>query len=189
MSNLSEKIILKNGEKVLLRKLTESDAPAFHQFIADLFAASDFVLTTPDEFKKQTVDDTRKRFQTDFFRLNLGVFAESDPNRIVGNIELSSTARLKMKHVGWIGMGILPDYQNQGLGQKLFKLLLKNADLYPQIERIELEVLSRNQLGFALYRKMGFVVEGLKRKAYKQVDGRMEDGYIMSLLRDEFPKL
>lgn len=189
MSNLSSKIILKNGEKVLLRKMEEAEAAAFHQYIIELFASSDYVLTSPEEFKKKTVEETRKRFFSPTpFRLNFCAFADKDPTKIIGNIDLGSSETAKMKHVGWIGMGILNPYRNQGLGQEMFKHLLKNADLYPQIQRLELEVMKSNQGGVALYKKIGFVVEGVKRKAYKQPDGSMEDSYLMSLLRDEFPK-
>lgn len=187
MSNFIHETTLKNGEKVLIRQLTTEDAPAFHEFIAQLFASSDFVITTPEEFKKKTVEDTRQRMTStpEKLWLNFATFSVRDPEKIVGNIELTGVDRLKLKHTGWIGMGLLSAYRGIGLGTALFRHLLQNARLFPDIERIELEVLASNHAGLALYKKMGFVIEGTKRKAFRQPDGRMEDSMIMSLLREE----
>lgn len=82
-------------------------------------------------------------------------------------------------------MGILKPFRGQGLGTALMLHLLKNTDLFPQIERIELEVFASNHAGLALYKKMGFVLEGRRRQAFRQPDGRYDDSLIMSLLRED----
>jgi len=187
MSNYNHEILLKNGEKVLIRQLSADDAPAMHDFAGALFSSSDAVITTPEEFQKRTVEDSKKRMATngDAFWFGLGAFASSDPSKIIGNIDMTTSARKKLKHVGQIGMGLLSPYRGIGLGTALFQYLLKNVDRFPQIERIELEVLASNHAGLALYKKMGFVIEGTRRKAFKQLDGRMEDSIVMSLLRED----
>jgi RimJ/RimL family protein N-acetyltransferase len=184
------KLTLKNGSQILVRRLDEKDAPAFHHFCQELFSSTDFVVTTPEEFQRRSVAETRQRLQShvESFCLNFAAFPAEEPHKIVGNIELSSSARWKMQHVGWIGMGILSTFRGLGLGEALFRHLLRHPDLFPQIERMELEVLTRNQVALALYQKMGFVTEGLRRKAYRQKDGRFDDSLMMSLLREEFPR-
>jgi RimJ/RimL family protein N-acetyltransferase len=50
------------------------------------------------------------------------------------------------------------------------------------LERIELEVFASNTRAFALYEKLGFVTEGVKRRARK-LDGQYDDNVLMALLR------
>lgn len=50
--------------------------------------------------------------------------------------------------------------------------------------RIELEVFSSNEHAVALYRKLGFQVEGVKRRA-RRLDGDDDDIVFMALLRDD----
>ena len=49
------------------------------------------------------------------------------------------------------------------------------------LERIELEVFASNDPAIALYKKLGFAVEGLKRKALKR-DGIYDDVIQMAVL-------
>jgi RimJ/RimL family protein N-acetyltransferase len=49
------------------------------------------------------------------------------------------------------------------------------------IERIELEVLASNTAAIRLYEKVGFVHEGVKRRA-RHLDGAWDDNVMMALL-------
>jgi RimJ/RimL family protein N-acetyltransferase len=50
--------------------------------------------------------------------------------------------------------------------------------------RIQLEVLKSNERAISLYRKLGFELEGVKRKAVRRDDGSFEDVFVMALLLD-----
>ena len=78
-----------------------------------------------------------------------------------------------------MGMGMLPAYRGAGLGRRLLKDTLDTARAIG-IERVELEVFASNESAIALYRKLGFAVEGIKKNARK-LDGRYEDDVIMAL--------
>ena len=60
--------------------------------------------------------------------------------------------------------------------------LLELADDWLMLERIELDVFSDNVRAQALYEKMGFVKEGLKRRSAIR-KGRYADEYLMARLR------
>jgi [ribosomal protein S18]-alanine N-acetyltransferase len=72
-------------------------------------------------------------------------------------------------------LGIHPDYQQQGLGQKLLGALLDQARSI-EMARATLEVRASNQGAIHLYEKCGFQTVG-RRKKYYQDTG--EDGVIM----------
>jgi RimJ/RimL family protein N-acetyltransferase len=49
------------------------------------------------------------------------------------------------------------------------------------MERIELDVFASNKAAIALYLKLGFVTEGVKRRARK-LDGEYDDNVFMALI-------
>ena len=53
------------------------------------------------------------------------------------------------------------------------------------LNRVALEVLKSNKNAIHLYKKIGFVKEGIKRRAF-YTDGSFVDVEIMSILRSEF---
>jgi RimJ/RimL family protein N-acetyltransferase len=87
-----------------------------------------------------------------------------------------------MAHVGDLFMGLLPRWRGQGLGGRLLRESLVAADAFGYL-RIELGVFAGNPRAAALYRKAGFVEEGIKRRAIL-IDGVFHDEVIMARLRD-----
>ncbi len=83
-------------------------------------------------------------------------------------------------HVGYLGMGIDADYRGRGIGEKLLRAAVDHARRIG-MERIELQVFPSNAAARALYQKLGFEVEGLKRRVRK-LDGRYDDLIQMALL-------
>jgi len=69
-----------------------------------------------------------------------------------------------MRHVGRLGMGILPAYRGQGLGRRLLREVLSRM-FARGLLRVELEVFASNLPAIKLYEREGFVTEGRKRRA------------------------
>lgn len=90
------------------------------------------------------------------------------------------------KVVGWLGIGILPEYRGRKIGPRLLAATI--ADAFEKgVARIELEVFAANARAIALYRKFGFVEEGRQRQA-RCLDGVHEDSILMALLKAEAPQ-
>ncbi len=85
------------------------------------------------------------------------------------------------KHVGYLFMGILPHWRRRGIGTSLLQTSLGDA-WGNQFQRIELEVLCMNDPAIALYRRFGFVTEGVKRQAYLSGE-KYSDVLVMGLLK------
>jgi RimJ/RimL family protein N-acetyltransferase len=114
------------------------------------------------------------------------LFAVDAPERVVGWCGIGRHQREGCRHVGNLGMGLLPDYRGQGIGARL-ALEAIAAARKNGIERIELEVLASNTNAIALYRKLGFVEEGVRRRA-RLLDGRYDDAMMMALLDAPAPR-
>jgi ribosomal protein S18 acetylase RimI-like enzyme len=85
-------------------------------------------------------------------------------------------------HVGVLGMGLLPPFRGRGIGRRLIEKAI-GAARELGLSRIELTVREDNANAIALYRKIGFVAEGVQRNAFK-VDGQYQNLVMMALLFD-----
>jgi ribosomal protein S18 acetylase RimI-like enzyme len=78
-----------------------------------------------------------------------------------------------------LGMGVLADYRGRGLGERLIRATLAAA-ASAGFERISLSVYGSNTRAAALYRKVGFVLEGTRVRGRK-LDGVYDDVHMMAL--------
>lgn len=82
----------------------------------------------------------------------------------------------------WIGE---PSAQGKKSGETATRLALDHAFGDLNLERIHLCVLTHNKRAIQLYRKIGFVEEGVQRRATFK-NGRYHDLLMMAVLRDEY---
>ncbi len=101
-------------------------------------------------------------------------------DRVIGWCDIAPDERVGYQHLGRLGMGLLPDWRGRGIGTRLLSAALADADRIG-LERIELSVFVGNGPAQRLYRRLGFVVEGLQRKSRK-LDGRYDDQILMARL-------
>lgn len=104
--------------------------------------------------------------------------------RIVGWCDVTPVPFEGMRHVGRLGMGLLPPFRGQGLGRRLVREVLSHV-FAKNLSRVELEVYASNTIAIGLYEREGFVIEGRKRRA-RFLDGAWDDLLIMGCLRDEW---
>ncbi|MGF1691998.1 GNAT family N-acetyltransferase [Photobacterium kagoshimensis] len=86
--------------------------------------------------------------------------AELD-GRIVGQLGMMVEENPRRKHVASVGMAVHDDFQGQGVGSTILAAAVDLAENWLNIRRIELTVYTDNEAGIALYKKLGFVEEGL----------------------------
>ena len=102
---------------------------------------------------------------------------------VIGHVFLSLEQNLRRRHVGAIGLMVHADYQNKGVGSKLFQTVLDLADNWLMLKRIELSVYADNRNAIALYEKHGFVIEG-KMIGASIRNGVYADEYFMARISD-----
>lgn len=88
----------------------------------------------------------------------------------------------RRRHVGQLGMAVRDDCQGQGVGTALMAAAIDLADNWLNLRRLELEVFVDNEAAMALYKKLGFTIEGtLADYAFR--DGEYVDSHVMARLR------
>lgn len=99
---------------------------------------------------------------------------------LAGYLLIQGSSLERVQHTIYLVIGISEVFRGQGIGTRLFEEMEKWAR-ERAIHRIELTVLAHNESARALYRKMGFEVEGMKRNSIL-VDGSYCDEYYLSKL-------
>lgn len=84
-----------------------------------------------------------------------------------------------------IGGDIHPHFRGQGLGAKMYELLLKYCFDFLNMHRVWLLVIDYNKRAYTLYNSKGFKLEGTQREAIFR-DGKYYDYLMMSILDTEY---
>jgi RimJ/RimL family protein N-acetyltransferase len=101
--------------------------------------------------------------------------------RVVGWCDILPAFGDARRHLGVLGIGLAPEARHRGLGAILMRATIAKA--WDQgLTRIELTVRTDNHNARALYERMGFEHEGIKRRAFL-IDGVYHDLHAMALLR------
>ena len=101
-------------------------------------------------------------------------------NEVVGWCDISPYTRDGFTHCGVLGIGVHRNHRARNIGTRLFTATIEKAK-ERGLERIELEVFGSNKRAMRLFRKVGFVTEGVKKSARK-LDGVYDDIVGMALL-------
>lgn len=109
------------------------------------------------------------------------LLAESD-DLVVGNLTLWQEPNPRRRHVASLGMAVRDDWVGRGVGTALMAAALDLADNWLGLTRLELTVWSDNEAAQALYRKFGFVQEGVARD-YGLRHGVLVDTLYMARVR------
>ncbi|MBA3660945.1 MAG: GNAT family N-acetyltransferase [Gammaproteobacteria bacterium] len=84
--------------------------------------------------------------------------------KVVGWCDITALHRPVFAHAGTLGLGVIAPYRGRGIGEALMRAALNQAQS-KGLTRIELTVRENNVRAIKLYKKLGFVVEGLHRNA------------------------
>lgn len=105
-----------------------------------------------------------------------------DGDQVVGWCDITRDELEGFQHAGTLGMGVQKQYRGQGIGERLARAALQQAQA-AGLERVDLDVFASNHAAIKLYEKLGFVAEGFHPRARK-LDGQYDDLISMALIFD-----
>ena len=127
------------------------------------------------------LEDVR-RFVLDNIEHGYLQFVVLSADTVVGWCDvLPNRTRVIYSHCGTLGIGLLPEFRGKGIGRRLMQRTIDAAFAFG-LTRIELTVRENNVNAIALYKSLGFEIEGLHRNAVC-IEGQYENLYSMALLR------
>jgi RimJ/RimL family protein N-acetyltransferase len=113
-------------------------------------------------------------------RDNQTVFVAEKDGQLVGYLTAYGGRYKRNRHNAYIITGVLRSFTSQGIGSSLFEEL-ERWGRKNKILRLELTVMAHNEAAIALYRKMGFEIEGKKQHSLF-INGSYVDEYCMAKL-------
>lgn len=108
-----------------------------------------------------------------------------EAGRIVGmcSVVAEGTA-VETRHVGVLGLEVLPEFRGRGLGEALLAHALEACR--GRFEAVDLSVIPANERAARLYRKLGFRIYGRRPKAFQR-GGTYHDFILMLKPIDPLP--
>ena len=173
----------KSGSNVTIRSAAKLDAAAILELSTVVIGEEIYQLTSGAEFK-MTIEAEEKWIDSHQSNPNHIILVAEINSKIVGLLDFSNGHRQRIAHTGEFGMSVEKSVRDQGIGTLLLKVLAEWAAKNPVIEKIGLNVHSNNDRAIAVYRKMGFEVEGVRKRDLKY----SEDEYIDTVVMGRFIK-
>ncbi|WP_110945240.1 GNAT family N-acetyltransferase [Paenibacillus phocaensis] len=159
-----------------IREIREDDAERFLRLCLRLDEETKFMLYEPGE-RTTTVEAQRDRIHAILSEGRSTILVGELQGELVGYLAVFGGNANKTKHVGYLVIGIVEAHTGKGLGTSLFQAA-EAWRAQTGLTKFELTVMVPNERAVALYKKMGFEIEGVKRNSIR-MDGNYVDEYYM----------
>ena len=145
-----------------------------------------FLNETRNFFAKEFLHDSRiftmKETGEWFFSNSPDYWIIEEREKPVGYFRISNHSEIN-KNL-YLGADIHPEYQGKGIAYSSYLIFISYLFEKYNLNKISLEVLSSNSRAVNLYKKLGFVIEGIKREEVLK-ENKYVDSIIMSILKNE----
>ena len=160
----------------VVRKIEIDDARGFWSALSSVALERKYILTIePPPFERA------EAFVRENIEKGHAQYVALHDEKVIGWADIIPLKHPKMTHVGALGMGVLAAYRGRGIGSQLLEKTVEHA-WASGLKRLELEVFADNEPAIRLYKKHGYVQEGLKRYA-RFIDGQYQDIVVMAQVR------
>ena len=161
---------------MIIRELLIDDAEQYLQLNKETDAETPFLYFEENE-RKTTLEEQIKNIQNGIEQGYISLVSEIE-NKLVGYAVGFTFQVNRRKHCMSIAIAMLQGYASKGIGTELLKQLIERG-IEKGITRFELDVSIKNKIAINLYKKMGFVIEGERKKSYL-IDGEFDNDFIMA---------
>lgn len=184
--NFQKEVVLKNGQKVVLRYPLMSDFDSFFAYHNE-FAREDLqtYICMPASY------ESAMNYLVDHIKANregkaIHLAAFDEQNQYLGSVSIDREGT-RRTHIGRLGIGLKKEARNQGLGRALIEEVIRQAEVYFDIKLVILEIFATNDPAMHLYKSAGFkeygrLPKGLQYRSefidkilmYKSLDGLVQ---------------
>ena len=175
-------LILGNGDSLVIREANGSDANKILEYVNTISSESDFLTFGQGEFIK-SIEQEEKHLANSFKQNNAIYIIAKIDDKIVGSLNFSAGTRPRIAHTGEFGVSVLKEYWKNGIGTELIRYLIEWSKQLGLIRKINLMVRNDNFPAIHVYKKLGFIEEGLITRNL-QINGRFYDALFMGYAID-----
>ncbi|RKD31310.1 GNAT family N-acetyltransferase [Lacrimispora algidixylanolytica] len=175
-----KEFVLKNGLSCIIKSPGPEDAISMLQLMRTASDETDFLARYSDEIDI-TVSQEQQFLQNCLKSKKDLMLCALVQGNLVANAGITPIApHQRYAHRTSFGISINQKYWGLGIGSLLISAVISSAHEMGY-EQLELEVVSGNERGLALYRKYGFEIYGTRNHAFKYRDGTYASEYLMML--------
>jgi RimJ/RimL family protein N-acetyltransferase len=165
---------------IKVRQIKAEDAEKYIKLYSKLDEETNFRLYEPGE-RKISLTEQAAEIENMINEGNSAIIVAEDRDELVGYLSAFGRSQNRVKHIVTIGIAILQSHVGMGIGTMLFKELEVWAKEHNK-HRLELTVMENNPSAYALYQKMGFEVEGVKKDSLLINGEYVNDIYMSKLI-------
>lgn len=103
---------------------------------------------------------------------------------LVALMDCTGGKRVGNRHETTLGISIKKEWRDKGIGTRLMEAALEWARGSGIVKRVQLEVFSNNERAIHLYEKVGFVREGVRRRAFRK-EGKWLNSVVMAVVLED----
>jgi RimJ/RimL family protein N-acetyltransferase len=165
----------------IVRHATPDDAEQLITHVQHMAVeAAQWLPMQPGEFQVSMEEEREILTKAAASQNSLFLVAEVD-GKIVGLLNYSGGKRKATRHVATFGMSVRSAWQCRGVGTALLTAAIRHAKESGCIRRLDLQVYADNERAIRLYKRLGFVSEGVLRNTALR-NGEFIDGIMMALI-------
>lgn len=164
---------------VKVRQIKIEDAERYLNLYSKLDEETNFRLYEPNE-RNISLNEQTAEIENMINDGNSTIIVAEDGEEMVGYLSAFGRSQNRVRHIATIGIAILQSHVSMGIGTMLFKEVETWAKEHDK-HRLELTVMENNPSAYALYKKVGFEVEGTKKDSLF-INGKYINDIYMSKL-------
>jgi len=164
-----------------IRDASPDDAAALISLRKAIFGETNFMLYAPSEYSASPDELAAQLAKIRSSGHSRSLVAETNDN-LIGFLGASGTPVPRLRHSAQLFLGVLRAHWRTGVGSALLAEIIRWAPT-AGLSRLELFVMKSNSRAIALYERLGFRVEGHRRRAY-MIDGVPVDDELMAYVFD-----
>ena len=164
-----------DGRAFVLRPARPTDARALARLFSDVRAEGRYLVvpsTTDDSYEAFFIRELIRDGQA------LVLVAEAD-GEVIGNVLITREPNNQQDHLGTLSICVAQAWRDVGIGSALVAEAQRWA-LERGLAKVALSVFPDNERAIAVYRRAGFVHEGLRRQQYRAQGGGFRDEVLMA---------
>jgi RimJ/RimL family protein N-acetyltransferase len=179
-AGMTDNVVLLMNSLVIIREIKESDAENFLNLCNRIDVETPYMMFEPGE-RPTTIEDQRNEIRDILSRDNQTIFIAEKDDQLIGYLAAYGGRYKRNMQTVYIVTGILEAFTSQGLGTRLFEQL-EEWSKKRKMHRLDLTVMVHNEAALALYRKIGFEIEGRKKHSLFINDSYVDEYWMAKLL-------
>lgn len=176
MSKVVQKLKVE-GEEVIFRYPEKKDAADMQKLVSSLVLEWAMVGENKKPTLKEIKDSLAKKLKSIKAKEIVYLVVKAG-GKVKGRAWVNKKEPDFQNHVGNLVIHLSKDIRGKGVGDKLFKAIVKEARKIPGLKMITLGVMAQNKPAINLYKKNGFKNFGRLNKGLKH-HGKLVDGILM----------